>query len=36
VDAVEGYQSLRRQLDEQVAKLDELTAGVDDAGDGSH
>ncbi len=40
VDAVERYQSLRRQLDEQVAKLDELTGGVDDseddAGDGSH
>ncbi len=40
VDAVERYQSPRRQLDEQVAKLDELTGGVDDseddAGDGSH
>ena len=36
VDAVERYQSLRRQLDEQVAKLDELTGVTDDAGDGSH
>ena len=36
VDAVERYQSLRRQLDEQVAKLDELTGGTDSSGAGLH
>ena len=34
VDAVDRYQSLRRQLDEQVAKLDELMGVTDDSGAG--